>query len=227
MNEVTNHIKEKSAIILLSGGIDSIVSLDIAIKKLDIKLALTINYGQKAFLEENKAAIEISKFYKINHKMIELEFLKEITDNALTNSDDKNFVDFESVWVPNRNGVFLNIAASYCDKYKIDYIVFGANKEEACDFSDNSIEFVGICNEFFEYSTLQKPKIFAPCLNFDKIDIINYAIENSLPLNLIKSCYDSQHNTNKKHCGECMSCKLLKNAIKNSKKPELVEELFQ
>ena len=56
--------------------------------------------------------------------------------------------------------------------------------------------------------------------------MINYAIDNKLPLNLIKSCYNSSLLTNKKHCGKCMSCKLLYNAIKESKKPELIKEIF-
>lgn len=219
-------MKNNSAIILLSGGLDSLVSLAIAKKELDIKLALTFDYGQKAFLEELEASKNIAQYYNIKHKKIELNFLKEILDNALTNPKKTNLDDFNSVWIPNRNGLFLNIAALYCDNFGYDYIIFGANKEEAVQFPDNSSEFIEKGNDFFKFSTLQKPKLFAPCLSFDKIDIINYAIDNNLPLNLIKSCYDSNINTNKKHCGKCMSCKLLMNAIKKSKKTELIKEFF-
>ncbi len=219
-------MKNNSAIILLSGGIDSLVSLAIAKNKLDVKKALIFDYGQKAFSEEYEASKSIAKYYNVEHKKIELNFLKEISDNALTNPNNNKFDDFNSVWIPNRNGLFLNIAASFCDKYGYDYIIFGANKEEAENFPDNSSEFIDKGNEFFKYSTLQKPKLFAPCLSFDKIDIINYAIDNNLPLNLIKSCYDSVVNTNKKHCGKCMSCKLLMDAIKKSKKTGLIKELF-
>ena len=219
-------MKNNTAIVLLSGGLDSLVSLDIASKKFDIKLLLTFNYGQKAFKEEFDASLNIAKFYNIPHKTIELPFLKEITNNALTDNKNNNLDDFSSVWIPNRNGLFLNIAASYCDKFGYDYIVFGANKKEAEQFSDNSEEFIEKCNVFFQYSTLKQPKVFAPCLYFDKIEIINYAIENNVPLEFIKSCYDSKSNTNKKHCGKCMSYKLLKEALEKSKKPELVKELF-
>lgn len=215
----------KKGIILLSGGLDSLVSLDIAKKKCDIELALTFNYGQKAFLDEFEASKEIAKHYNINHEVIELPFLAKISNNALTNPDDDNFCELNSVWIPNRNGLFLNIAASYCDKLQYDYIIFGANLEEGRDFSDNSKEYVNICQEFFKYSTLKHPSVLAPCLEFDKIQIINYAIDNNLPLKLIKSCYKAK-NGSKKHCGECMSCKLLKNAILKSKNPELVKEIF-
>ena len=216
----------KTAIILLSGGLDSLVSLDIAKKTCDVKLALTFNYGQKAYEEEKEASIEISKYYNIEHKIIDLPFLKELTNNALTNPNDNNLEDFSSVWIPNRNGLFLNIAGCFCDKNKYDYIIFGANKEEAGDFPDNSEKFAKIADDFFSFATLQKPKIFAPCLKFDKIEIVNYAIENNVPLKLLKSCYDSKNNTNKKHCGKCMSCKLLYNALSKSKNPNLIKEIF-
>ena len=213
-------------IILLSGGLDSYISLDIASKKVDIKLALTFDYGHKAFKEEAACAKKLSEKYNIKHKIIKLPFLKELTNNALTDEKNNNFADFNSVWVPNRNGLFINIAGSYCDKYDIEQIIMGINKEEASQFPDNSEEFIKGANAFLKYSTLKKPTLFAPCSKFDKIAIINYAIDNNLELNLIKSCYNSAEKTGKNFCGNCLSCQLIKNAIKKSKKPELFEELF-
>lgn len=212
----------KTAIILLSGGLDSLVALDMAKKDYDIKLALTFDYNQKAFIQEEKAAKEICKFYNIEQKTIILPFLKEIVNNALTDSNNNNFNDLSQVWVANRNGLFLNIAACFADKFKYDYIIFGANKEEAVDFSDNSEAFVNLNNEYFKYSTLNNIKVLAPTLQLDKIQIINYAIDNNVPLHLIKSCYTDS----KKHCSQCMSCKHLYNAILKSKKPSLIKELF-
>ena len=216
----------KKAIILLSGGLDSLCALDIAKKTYDIPLALNFNYNQKAFIEENKAASEIAAYYNINFETIELSFLAKILDNALVNYNDNNLDNFSSVWVPNRNGLFINIAACYCDKYDIDYIIFGANKEEAQSFVDNSKSFIKYADIFFNYSTQVHCSVIAPCLEMDKKDMVNYTIDNNLPLKLIKSCYNSSLLTNKKHCGECLSCKLLYNAIKNSKKPGLIEEIF-
>ena len=216
----------KKGLILLSGGLDSLVSLDIAKKNCDINLALTFNYGQKAFEEEKQASKEIAKYYNIEHKIIDLPFLKDITQNALTEENNTNFNDFREIWIPNRNGLFLNIAACFCDKYNYDFIVIGVNKKEAEHFSDNSVNFIESTQNFFKFSTQQQPKVLAPCQTYDKIEIINYAINNSLPLDLLKSCYDSQKNTGKKHCKKCMSCKLLYEAIKKSNKPELTEELF-
>ena len=153
--------------------------------------------------------------------------MADLCDNALTNKNKKKLDEFESVWIPNRNGLFLNIAGCLCDKYDLDCIIIGANKEEARDFPDNSEDFIKSANKFFKFSTLKKPEIIAPCLKFDKISIINYAISNNLDLKDIKSCYNSKKITGKKHCGKCMSCKLLYNAIKNAQRPDLLKEIFE
>ena len=214
------------AVILLSGGLDSFVALDIASKKYDIVLALTFDYGQKAFREEKKASGLICKKYNIEQKNIKLPFLKEITNNSLVCEEKNDYDELKSVWVPNRNGLFLNVAASFCDSLNIDYIVFGANKEESGKFSDNRAEYVDNINECFSFSTLKHPKVIAPCAGMNKIDLVNYMIDNNLSFELIKSCYQNFKNTNKKHCKTCMSCKLLYNAIVNSKKPEIVKDIF-
>ena len=191
------------AIVLLSGGLDSFVALDIAYKKYNVVLALTFDYGQKAFNEEYFASKCIAEKYNIEHKIIKLDFLKEITKNSLTDENQTNFNELKSVWVPNRNGLFLNIAACFCDSFDIDYIVFGANKEEGRDFSDNKKEYNEISNEYFMYSTMKHPKVVAPCCDMNKIDLVNYMIDNNLSFKLIKSCYENIENTGKKHCKNC------------------------
>ncbi len=216
--------KNKKGIILLSGGLDSLVSLDIATKSCKIELALFFDYKQKALANEKESAQKIASYYGIPLKIIEIPFLGEISDNALTNPDKTDFNEFDSVWIPNRNGLFLNIAACFCDKFNYDYIIFGANKEESIEFSDNSSEFVEICKSFFELSTQKHPIVLAPLKSYDKIETINYAIINKLPINLITSCY--KQTESKKHCGTCKSCKLLYNAIQKSKNPDLIKELF-
>ena len=117
----------KAGIALLSGGLDSFISLNLASREMDIKLALTFNYGQIAFEDELEAASAIAAKYGIEHKVIELPFLSEI-------------IDLNEVWIPNRNGLFLNIAGVFADRYDFDYIIFGANKEEGQEFWTEVIE---------------------------------------------------------------------------------------
>lgn len=223
------------SIILLSGGLDSLVSLALAKKEYNITLALTFDYGQKSVQREIEASKAICDFYNIEHKIIKLDWLKEITQTSLvsdeeipiTSLDDLSCDEFTqksaaSVWVPNRNGAFLNIAASFADSYGYNFIIFGANKEEGQTFPDNTQEFIDRINDSFRFSTQVKPKVFAPLINFSKNDIVRKAVENCIPLELTRSCYA----TEERHCGVCESCIRLKRALEENDCKEIVKELF-
>ena len=218
----------KKSIILLSGGLDSIVAAGICKKEYGIELALTFDYGQKAVKYEVEASKSICDYYNIKHKIITLDWLREITQTALVSGDNipvNNLGTKESaksVWVPNRNGLFLNIAAAYADTYAYDYIIFGANKDEGATFPDNTEEFRSKMTKAFEYSTLKKPKVVAPLINYTKDDIVKIAIEASIPLEFTRSCYDS----GEKHCGKCESCKHLKKALIKNNAQKYVHLLF-
>lgn len=223
------------SIILLSGGLDSFVSLALSQEEYNIKLALTFDYGQKSALREISASEKICKHYNIEHKVIKLDWLKEITQTALVSEKEIPFTSLEdlssdefvnksavSVWVPNRNGAFLNIAACFADSFNYDYIILGANKEEGQTFPDNTQEFIDRINKGFEYSTQKKPKALAPLINLNKNDIVKAAIEHCIPLELTRSCY----STEEKHCGICESCVRLKRALKDNKCEEIIKVLF-
>lgn len=222
----------KKGIILLSAGLDSYISLILAMKKCEIILALTFDYGQRAAEDEILAAKKIAEKFNIKHEIIKLPFLKEISNCALTN-ENKN-IEFDkldensmkAVWVPNRNGLFLNIAGVYADSFNADYIIFGANKEEAGTFSDNSKEFINAANEFFKFSTSCGCEILAPCQDMEKFEIINAGIELGADFSFVKSCYNSISKTGKNHCGVCESCKRLKNAILKSSNKDLINSIF-
>lgn len=212
-------------IILLSGGLDSLVSLGLTT---NIELALTFDYGQKSVDYEIKASKTICDYYKIEHKVIKLDWLKDITHTALVSDNElpKGLENPEesakNVWVPNRNGLFLNIAAAFADGEDYDFIVIGANKEEGQTFPDNSKEFVERINAEFEFSTRKHPKVIAPLLNYNKNDIVRLALENNIPLELVRSCYAG----GEKHCGVCESCTRLKNSLIANGDTKFIKALF-
>ncbi len=234
---MTNNKKNK-AIILLSGGLDSVVSLAESINKgLQFELAITFNYGQKAFQKEFDSSKKIVDYYKIKHKCIELDWLQKITNTSLVSEqeipdvnesdlDDKTITNnsMKNVWVPNRNGLFINIAAAYADSYNYDYIVIGANKEEASTFSDNSKQFIDAMNEVLKTSTNYDIKVLAPLIDLDKNEIVKKALELKVPLENINSCYSSNKG---KHCGLCESCNRLKRALQNNSCDNILKEFFE
>ena len=227
--------KKNKSIILLSGGLDSFVSLALTKEEYNVQLALTFDYGQKSVQHEIASSEKICKCYDVEHKVIKLDWLKEVTQTALVSekeipvtdlmdllSDDFVESSAASVWVPNRNGAFLNIAASYADSYGFDYIIFGANKEEGTTFPDNTQEFIDRINATFEYSTQKKPKAYAPLINLSKNDIVKSAVEACVPLEMTRSCYSKKE----KHCGVCESCVRLKRALAENNCDEIIEKLF-
>ena len=220
-----------NSVILLSGGLDSLVALGYLKKNpdYDIKLALTFNYGQKSLLAEVDASRKIAQYYNISHEVIELEWLKNITKTSLVSADEvptSSFGTFESsksVWVPNRNSLFLNIAACFCDSYGYNTIVYGANKDEAGNFPDNTESFRAQISECFKTSTLVKPRVIAPLINYSKSDIVRIAVEGFMPLELVRSCY----NSSDKHCGKCESCDHLKRALLANNCERYISLLFE
>ena len=117
---------------------------------------------------------------------------------------------------------FLNIAGCFADSENYDYILIGANKEEAQTFSDNTQNFIDRLNAEFEYSTQKHPKVVAPLINSDKNDIVKLALDNKIPLEYVRSCYAG----GEKHCGKCESCTRLKNALEYNHDTYYIRKLF-
>ncbi len=217
------------AIVLLSGGLDSVAVLGCTKDRYNIELALTFDYGQKSAKEEIAASRKIADYYKIKHKIIELDWLRDITRTALVADETLPETELgtsesaKAVWVPNRNALFLNIAAAYADSFGYEYILFGANKDEGQTFPDNTEEFRSLVSKLFETSTLKHPKVIAPLINYGKNDIVKIAVENSVPLEFVRSCY----NSGEKHCGVCESCRHLKRALIANNREDYIDILFE
>lgn len=202
------NIKPKS-IILLSGGLDSTVSAAIAVKKTQPLFALTFDYGQRAAKMEILASKKICQALKIKHKVIKLPFFKEFKRLIMLRYHNKvrikDFNKFKNVWVPNRNGLFINIAACFAEYYNADLIVTGFNLEEAQEFPDNTPQFVKAINKSLQLSTLKKMRVISYVANYTKKEIYKIGLKIKAPLQYIYSCYLG----NRKMCGVCASCKRL------------------
>ncbi|MDO8527078.1 MAG: 7-cyano-7-deazaguanine synthase QueC [Deltaproteobacteria bacterium] len=213
------------AITLLSGGLDSYLSTALARQDHDVILALTFDYGQRAIKPEIKAAQKMAKLWRIKHQVIELPWLKSLGNNALTNTrtilprfhDAKKLKDkkateksAEAVWVPNRNGVFINVAASFAEGLGAEWIVTGFNREEAATFPDNSADYVHRMNRALELSTLMfPPKVKSFVQEMDKKEMVQQMLEMKLPTDIFWSCYEG----GEKMCGTCESCVRTLNAL--------------
>lgn len=213
------------AVVLLSSGLDSTVNLVLAKQEYEKVYALTFDYGQKAASKEILRSTNICNKYEIEHKVIKLDWLSQISNSSLNkgNIPTKNQVDIKSketssitaksVWVPNRNGVLLSIAASYAEAKGAEVIVPGFNKEEAQTFPDNTDDFLQAFNKGLEYST-QFPKVQAKCFTTDlmKSDIVKLGKKMDAPFDMMWPCYFDGDNL----CGQCESCQRFNKAMEEA-----------
>lgn len=202
------------AIVLLSGGLDSAVNLYQAHIKYKKILALSFDYSQKAASKELKAAKKLCRLLSCDHQVYKLDFFKTWTQTALI-SNKKNIPtnikldnakatkkSAKQVWVPNRNGVFLNIAACLAESLNSPLVYVGFNKEEAKTFPDNSVDYLQASNKAFAFSTLNKVKIKSYTQNLNKSQIYKKAIKLNIPIQHLWPCYFSKAQL----CKKCESC---------------------
>jgi len=213
----------QNCIVLLSAGLDSLVSLAMAKDQgYEIQLAITVNYGQQAANQEIAYAGAICDYYKIKHQIIDIRDLMlgiksglltgnipSITEHQL-NNEAITKDSASRVWVPNRNGFLINLAAMYAENNNCNWIITGFNKEEAATFPDNSGAFIEAINQSLAYSTSNQVRVISFTQELTKLDIIDVAIKLEVPLKLVWSCYYG----GAKMCGVCESCQRLQRAIK-------------
>ena len=209
----------QKAIVLLSGGLDSTVSLAWAVREYNVTRAIFVGYGHKASRMEATGVTAIARRNKVEVSHIELPFFAQLCRsyeaiNTHTTADSSERPsdatgELRRVWVPNRNMVFVSIAAAFAEALGCEVVVAGFNVEEAEQFPDNSDEFVARMNRALELSTLSSVRLVCPLIGLCKAEILKMGIALEAPLELIYSCYEG----NEMMCGECMSCLRLKKAI--------------
>jgi len=217
------------SIVLLSGGLDSTVNLK---RALDAggAVALTVDYGQRAARREKEAAAAMCARYDIPHQIIRLPWLARITDNALvdkTKSLPRPEIDrldapraakrnAASVWVPNRNGIFLSVAAAFAESLGAHTVVAGFNAEEAAAFPDNSLEFLRVFNGALRFSTRARVRVKSYTIRKRKADILRLGFRIHAPLDLVWCCYDDKRAM----CGTCESCLRFLRAVERTRTAE-------
>lgn len=214
--------RKTSAVVLLSAGLDSSYNLAKACETLDVRLALTFDYGQRAGVREVERAASIAKHYGVPHEVIRLPWFSQFTKTSLLGGGDvpvgqdvsiddraRSEKTAERVWVPNRNGIFLNIAAGFAEGLGAEFVIPGFNVEEALTFPDNSSAFMKALDTAFGYSTNGKVRNRCFSSELNKTEIVAEAKKIGLPLGMLWPCYFSGDEW----CGECESCQRFKRAL--------------
>lgn len=212
------------AVVLLSGGLDSSFNFFKALEELEVILALTVDYGQRAAPQEIATAARLAGLKSVPHRVVDLPWFREFTSTALVadqiqvpvgsalniDSMEKSQASAKAVWVPNRNGILVNLAAGYAEGLGADRVIVGFNREEAETFPDNSVDFIESLNDCLHFSTANHVKVQCYSHHLDKTEIVRDALKVQLPFKDLWPCYKAGDAW----CGECESCQRFSRAIK-------------
>lgn len=213
-----------TGIALLSGGLDSTVAAAMAAKRGGLRLAITADYGQRAAPREIRAGERIAEALGCEHRVVELPFLEAVTRTALVARDrdlpNPTLAELDdaagaakasmrAVWVPNRNGLLINVAAAIGEAIGATRVVVGFNREEAVTFPDNGPEFLAAATAALAYSTANAMVVESPTVLLDKIEIVAEGARIGAPLHYVWSCYAG----GERHCCACESCLRLLRAL--------------
>lgn len=202
------------AIVLLSGGMDSLVCIAEAAKEAKELFVLHMTYGQKTQEKELQCFNDIADHYNIpskNRKVFDMSFLQNIGGSSLTDSSIK-VAHYEgdsdiipTSYVPFRNTLILSIAVSWGEVLGANALYFGANYEDSPGYPDCRPEYYETFNELIKKGTKEGLlKVVTPVLRLNKKEIVLKATELHAPLELTWSCYASGDLA----CGVCDSCAL-------------------
>jgi 7-cyano-7-deazaguanine synthase len=209
------------SVVLLSGGLDSAVNLKCAVDRGKVKMALTFDYGQGAFENEEHAARACADLCGVPHEVVSLDWYRRLLPAAMTGdaglhayrgglvSDTREMLD--EAWVPNRNCVFAAIGAAYAEKTGAGRVVMGFNRDEAEVFPDNSASFVERMNCVLKVSTLSDIALVTYTQDLSKEEMVRLGMEIGAPLDAVYSCYKA--SSDQTMCGSCQSCVRLKRAF--------------
>jgi 7-cyano-7-deazaguanine synthase len=205
------------AIVLVSGGLDSLVTAAIAKQECDEVYFLHLNYGQRTEVRELLSFRKMKDFFKPKDVLIvDVSYLKDIGGSSLTdeNMEIKNFDGSDEVptsYVPFRNAHLITMATSWAEVIGANRIYIGAVEEDSSGYPDCCENFYKAMEKAVDLGTKDKTKIkiFTPIIHKKKSEIIKLGMKLDAPLELSWSCYKN----NDIACGKCDSCVLRINAF--------------
>ncbi|PKM11556.1 MAG: 7-cyano-7-deazaguanine synthase QueC [Gammaproteobacteria bacterium HGW-Gammaproteobacteria-3] len=206
----------KKAIVLLSGGLDSITVLALAQQQGYTCYALSFDYGQR-HNAELKAAARIAENFRVqDHKIISLG-LGAIGGSALTDDHiavpDSLQQGIPVTYVPARNTLFLAFALSWAEVLNLRDIFIGVNAVDYSGYPDCRPEFIKAFQELANVATKagvegQRFTIHTPLMTMSKAEIIKTGMHLGIDYRQTVSCYSADINGHA--CGICDACRLRK-----------------
>ncbi|MBT6717887.1 MAG: 7-cyano-7-deazaguanine synthase QueC [Nitrospina sp.] len=210
---------EKSAVVLLSGGLDSTTTLALAKKQGFDLFALTFDYGQRHSVELDRARDIARHFGVVDHQIVKID-LRQFGGSALTDSIDvpvgrdqeEMTAEIPITYVPARNTIFLSFCLAYAEVKEASNIFIGVNAVDYSGYPDCRPEFIAAFETLANLATKagvegkSQMKIHTPLIELSKAEIIEKGLELGVDYGMTHSCYNPGGDG--KSCGVCDSCQL-------------------
>ena len=198
-----------AALMLLSGGLDSVTALAWALKQgYSITTALSFTYGQQ-HIREVAAARAVAHYYDLHHEVIDLSPIRGSRLTNLGNIPQQRDLasldeDIAPTYVPNRNMIFLSYAAAHALLGPLSILIGGWNAADALNYPDCRDEFLTATEHTLHLATRRSFSIIRPLIADDKPTIVRRALALDVPIHLTWTCYLGGEAA----CGTCDACQL-------------------
>lgn len=213
----------RRAIILLSGGLDSVTALAIAKSEGFSCYAMSFQYGQRHSYELDCAKNISNRMGVVEHLITNID-LRSIGGSALTADIEvpKQRVAVEIgegipvTYVPARNTIFLSFALAWAEVLGARDIFIGVNAIDYSGYPDCRPEYIAAFEKMANLATKSaletSIKINTPLISMTKAQIIETGVKLGVDYSLTSSCYDPRDNA---ACGQCDSCQLRKQGFES------------
>jgi len=230
MNASTSNIARqpgRSAVVLLSGGLDSATVLAIARAEGYRCHALSFDYGQRHRAELDAATLVARSLGAVEHRVMKIDFAG-IGGSALTDlTIDVPQTPQSGIpitYVPARNTVFLSMALGWAEVLNAADIFIGVNAIDYSGYPDCRPEFIEAFERLAGLATRAGVegssvfKIHTPLIRLSKADIVKRGIELGVDFGATVSCYQS--TAGGEACGRCDSCRLRREGFRVASVPD-------
>lgn len=205
---------DKKAVVLLSGGLDSVTALAIAQSQGYQCYALSFRYGQRHDAELIASQRIAKSMQLVRHHIFDLD-LSIFDSSALTNHElavpTQISQEIPITYVPARNSIFLSVALGWAEVVEADAIFIGVNALDYSGYPDCRPEFIQAFQNMCDLATkagIEKRNItiHSPLIDKSKAEIIQLGVQLGVDYSQTVSCY--QASSEGLACGVCDSCKL-------------------
>lgn len=217
-------VSTKKAVVLVSGGLDSVTALAIAQEQGYECFALSVDYGQRHHSELD-AAKRVAAAAAVPLKILPLD-LRAIGGSALTDDiqvPERETTGIPVTYVPARNTIMLSLALAYAEVLGADDIFIGVNAVDYSGYPDCRPEFIEAYQQMARLATRAgveggEVTVHTPLIDLTKAEIIQRGTELGVDYAMTVSCY--QADGEGRACGDCDSCRIRKEGFSASGIPD-------